>query len=289
MWPSSPQLIPVLFNPKRKMLMQRIPKQVFWSIIFFSFFLTACERGGGSENRLDISNINNADAGNSSTPSSNTEEVNRQDSCVNIAKKELFQKLLDLTNTERQKQGLNNLTLVLELTQAAQNHAEDMAQNNYFSHTGLNGSSVGDRAKAVGYNWNYVGENLALGYQSATSVIQGWMNSPGHRENILDPNYTEIGFGFSRQRNSEDNYWVQVFGKPDNPATQGGTPLSSSTAFDQASACIFTSNPNQSVLGVQLSQNTSTNKSKPVPEPSTIMGLIMLSASGVLFTVSRQQ
>ncbi|WP_017307200.1 CAP domain-containing protein [Spirulina subsalsa] len=269
--------------------MQRIPNQVFWCLVVFSLVMTGCGRGGGSGNSSNTSNINDAEGGNSSTPSTNTVEVNHQDSCVNIAQKELFQRLLDLTNTERQKQGLNNLTLVLELTQAAQNHAEDMAQNNYFSHTGLNGSSVGDRARAVGYNWNYVGENIARGHRSATSVMEGWMNSQGHRENILNPNYTEIGFGVSSDRNSEENYWVQVFGKPDNPATQGGTPLNSSTAFDQASACIFTSNSNQSVLGVQLTQDSSTNPSKPVPEPSTIMGLIMLSASGVLLTVSRQQ
>jgi len=122
--------------------------------------------------------------------------------------------LLQLTNTERQNAGLPALTLSSQLGQAAQNHAEDMATNNYFSHDGLNGSQPWDRAKAAGYNYSYVGENIYAGLSTATAVIKGWMNSQGHRENILNPNYTEIGFGYAYNQSSDyRHYWVQVFGK----------------------------------------------------------------------------
>jgi len=122
--------------------------------------------------------------------------------------------LLRLTNLERQKAGVPALKLSNQLNQAAQNHADDMTKNNYFSHTGLNGSKPSDRAKAAGYNYSYVGENIAAGNTSPADVIQGWMNSQGHRENILNSNYTEIGFGYSYSYSSQyRHYWVQVFGK----------------------------------------------------------------------------
>jgi uncharacterized protein YkwD len=107
--------------------------------------------------------------------------------------------LLTLTNAERQKYNLAPLTLSSQLGQAAQGHADDMANNNYFSHTGLNGSSVSDRVRATGYSYRSVGENIAAGQRSPSDVIQGWMNSTGHRANILNSGYTQIGFGYSTQ------------------------------------------------------------------------------------------
>ena len=123
--------------------------------------------------------------------------------------------LLRLTNIERQNAGLSALTLSSQLGQAAQNHAEDMANNNYFSHTGLNSSRPSERAEAAGYNYSYVGENISAGRTTPSETINGWMNSTGHRENILNSNYTEIGFGYAYSDHSDYNrYWVQVFGKP---------------------------------------------------------------------------
>ncbi|HAI68592.1 MAG TPA: hypothetical protein DCM38_04040 [Gammaproteobacteria bacterium] len=133
--------------------------------------------------------------------------------------------LLRLTNLERQKAGISALTLSSKLGQAAQNHAEDMATNNYFSHDGLNGSQPWDRAKAAGYSYSYVGENIYAGLSTPTAVIEGWMNSQGHRENILNPNYTEIGFGYAYSRASDyGHYWVQVFGKPMGSSSYTPTP-----------------------------------------------------------------
>jgi hypothetical protein len=131
--------------------------------------------------------------------------------------------LLRLTNAERSQRGLSALTLNSQLGQAAQNHAADMAQQNYFSHTGQNGSSMGDRIKATGYSYAYAGENIAAGQQTPAAVLNSWMNSQGHRENILNPNFTEIGFGYSHSTQSDyGHYWVQVFGKPMNSGNSSG-------------------------------------------------------------------
>ncbi len=122
--------------------------------------------------------------------------------------------LLRLTNWERQKEGLPALTLSSHLGGVAQSHVTEMAVNHYFSHTGLNGSNVLDRTKSVGYDSSHVGENIATGQPTTEAVIRDWMNSPGHRANILNPNFTEIGFGYDYSSSSiYGHYWGQVFGK----------------------------------------------------------------------------
>ncbi|NUN65008.1 CAP domain-containing protein [Pseudanabaena biceps] len=123
--------------------------------------------------------------------------------------------LLRLTNLERRKVGLPALRLSSQLGKAAQLHAVDMANNNYFSHTGRNGSTVGDRTKSSGYKFRAVGENLAAGKATPEGTILQWMNSSGHRANILNSQFTEIGFGYANAPSSRyRHYWVQVFGKP---------------------------------------------------------------------------
>lgn len=148
--------------------------------------------------------------------------------------------LLRLTNLERQKAGVAALSLSNQLNQAAQNHADDMAKNNYFSHTGLNGSTMSDRVNATGYTYSSLGENIAAGRSTPADTIKQWMNSQGHRENILNSNYTEIGFGYSHLDSSKyRHYWVQVFGKS-NATTPNDTTTSSSTiTFENKSNAIF--------------------------------------------------
>lgn len=127
----------------------------------------------------------------------------------------LESELLRLTNIERQKAGLPALRLSPKLSKAAQSHAIDMAKNNYFSHTGKNGSSMASRARLIAYQYSFIGENIAAGLATADGTIRQWMNSSGHRRNILNRNFTEIGFGYANSPNSEYNhYWVQVFGTP---------------------------------------------------------------------------
>ena len=92
-----------------------------------------------------------------------------------------------------------------QLAQAAYDHSRDMYNNNYFSHTGLDGSSPGDRIRRAGYSWRTYGENIAKGYNNEQAVIQGWLNSPGHCRNIMDAAFKEMGLG------RVGTYWTQEF------------------------------------------------------------------------------
>jgi uncharacterized protein YkwD len=93
------------------------------------------------------------------------------------------------------------------LTTAAQGHSDDMAANNYFSHTSLDGATAQDRAEAAGFT-GLVGENIAAGQNSPQAVMAAWMGSEGHRANILNCDYTSIGVGL----NTDGWYWTQMFG-----------------------------------------------------------------------------
>jgi uncharacterized protein YkwD len=93
------------------------------------------------------------------------------------------------------------------LEQAAARHANDMSQNDFFSHTGSDGSTVGRRTQEIGYQWTSIGENIALGYSSIEEVIQGWIDSPGHCELMMSADYSEIGLTRS------GTYWVMTLGK----------------------------------------------------------------------------
>lgn len=124
-------------------------------------------------------------------------------------------RVIELINIERANAGLSALSAQGQLGSAAQLHSADMACNNYFSHTGLDGSSSGDRAQRQGYGSSFVGENIAAGYSSPESAVNGWMNSPGHKANILNADYTEIGVGYAFGGNSDyGSYWTAVFARP---------------------------------------------------------------------------
>lgn len=116
------------------------------------------------------------------------------------------QKILRLVNQERTSRGLKPVKLNTALNEAAFKHSKDMNDNNYFSHTGLNGSTFGQRAKEASYAGFPRGENIANGYRNAQDVHNGWMQSSGHRQNILTPGVTEMGLGRS------GNLWTQIFG-----------------------------------------------------------------------------
>ncbi|MBT3149799.1 sigma-70 family RNA polymerase sigma factor [Streptomyces sp. CHD11] len=115
--------------------------------------------------------------------------------------------VLSLTNTERSKAGCGPVKLDDRLARAAQLHSEDMSANGYFSHTGQNGSSFVDRAKAQGHP-SPGAENIAQGQSSAASVMDAWMNSEGHRANILNCSLKSLGVGVTQN----DWTWTQVFG-----------------------------------------------------------------------------
>jgi len=103
------------------------------------------------------------------------------------------------------------------LRTAALNHSRDMADNNFFSHTGSAGDSVGDRATAAGYTWSTVGENIAAGIplSSVSAVVQAWVDSPGHCANLMHSGYTELGSAkYTNSSSTYVVYWTQVFGRP---------------------------------------------------------------------------
>ncbi|WP_332874990.1 CAP domain-containing protein [Streptomyces geranii] len=115
---------------------------------------------------------------------------------------------MTLVNAERAKAGCAALTENEKLTKAAQDHSQDMADHQNMSHTGSDGSSMSDRLTRVGYKFRSAGENVAAGYTTPESVMDGWMNSSGHRANILNCGFKEIGIGLAQP----GNYWTQDFG-----------------------------------------------------------------------------
>jgi uncharacterized protein YkwD len=126
--------------------------------------------------------------------------------------------LLDAHNNQRKiqssKDRLNRPTLKLDdkLNAAAQKHAEWMAANDNMSHTGANGSTPFERLKKEGYFFRLAGENIAAGYMTVNEVMNGWMSSPGHRDNILGLLYTVVGFGVYSSINRR--YWCTVLASP---------------------------------------------------------------------------
>jgi uncharacterized protein YkwD len=124
------------------------------------------------------------------------------------------QALLDLVNQARCENGLTPLVANDQLNNAGLAHDVDMALNNFFSHTGSDGSLPWDRVSAQGYSWQTVGENIAAGYTSVQEVFDGWMNSPGHKANILNPNFKEMGLAHISGAGEWGHYWTQVFAAP---------------------------------------------------------------------------
>lgn len=116
----------------------------------------------------------------------------------------------ELTNQERAKHGLKPLTFNWELGRVARDKSEDMIAKNYFSHTSPTYGSPFDMMKAYGISYRTAGENIASGQKTAQAVVTAWMNSEGHRKNILNPNFTEIGVGYATKSNGTP-YWTQMF------------------------------------------------------------------------------
>jgi len=100
------------------------------------------------------------------------------------------------------------------LAGVALGHASDMADNNYFEHADLTGHTPADRVRAVGYREKIVGENIAFGPRTAEEVVQGWLDSPGHCENIMDPRFAEMGIAYAAGHAKRGLYWVQVLATP---------------------------------------------------------------------------
>jgi len=111
-----------------------------------------------------------------------------------------------LLNDERGAAGILPVSHDIRLSAAAQGHADEMVEYGYLSHTDRDGGSVGDRALEAGYDYSFVGENIAEGYATDVDVMDAWMASPGHAANILDTRAVDFGIG------REDDTWVMIVG-----------------------------------------------------------------------------
>jgi len=114
-----------------------------------------------------------------------------------------------LTNEQRQAARLPGLTTDSTLTAAAAQHSADQASRNSMGHEGSDGSSMVDRVRANGGSFDALGENVAAGYDTASAVVDGWMNSPGHRANIVNPAFSRIGVAVATASDGTA-YWTMV-------------------------------------------------------------------------------
>lgn len=139
-----------------------------------------------------------------SAPVQNTENN------TNTAVSSYEQKVVELVNVERQKAGLPALTLDSAISNVARTKSKDMADNNYFAHQSPTYGSAGDMLNKFGIKWSAWGENIASGQKTPEAVVTAWMNSSGHRANILSSNFSKIGVGYVTNSNGTP-YWTQVF------------------------------------------------------------------------------
>lgn len=117
--------------------------------------------------------------------------------------------VINLTNAERAKHGLKPLAADVELSKAARYKSAEMRDKNYFSHTSPTYGGPSSMMRSFGINCKSTAENIAAGQRTAEEVVQSWMNSPKHRENILGASYTHIGFGYAAG-GDYGHYWTQI-------------------------------------------------------------------------------
>ncbi|XOQ48594.1 MAG: SCP domain-containing protein [Eubacteriales bacterium] len=163
-----------------------------------------CTSGSCSSSKPNSSSANSATGSKPASQSSPS-------STASTGSDSSFQnQVVQLVNQERAKAGLKALTVNSQLTKTATLKSEDMAKLNYFDHTSPTYGSPFDMMKQFGISYRTAGENIAMGQTSPQQVMQGWMNSPGHRANILNSSFTQIGVGIAK--NAKGQYiWTQQF------------------------------------------------------------------------------
>lgn len=159
-------------------------------------------------------NVNNNTKPSAPTNNNTTQNQNNQDKNDEIQNtsnnaSSIQSEVLRLVNIERSKVGLSSLKLSNELSSVATKKSQDMADNNYFSHTSPTYGSPFDMMKQFGIKYTNAGENIAQGYSSAEAVMNGWMNSPGHKANILSSDFGTLGVGYVNKGGT--TYWTQMF------------------------------------------------------------------------------
>ena len=263
----------------------------WWSLALIGVMTTSCGGGGGGKS---------SSAGSDGASSAAIEVSSVSGDCAYLG--EFFSDLLDLTNEARKDAGLKPLRSSYQLGVSAQEYAEDLATQNFFSHQGKDGSTLSSRVAATGYDFAAAGENIAAGQRTAQTVFDGWMNSDGHRKNILATDYTEVGFGLFDATGSSDygKYWVQNFGTPDGGSSQEGVYIPGSCGVQMADASggdtriagisVRRTSPvgvDARSLPAQVATNTlaaavsnqisgADKQTETVPEPAALLGLATL-------------
>jgi uncharacterized protein YkwD len=126
---------------------------------------------------------------------------------------ESTERVLALSNRERAGRGRAALAVDARLQLAAQAHADDMARGDFMDHGGSDGSDVGERAEEEDYDWTVIAENVAAGQPNPDAVMRSWMDSPGHRDNLLAGDVRHVGIGYAYRSDTRlRHYWVMVFG-----------------------------------------------------------------------------
>ena len=142
------------------------------------------------------------------TPDTETPDTSKPGTGTEVSSQTAYEnKVLELVNVERSKNGLKPLTMDESVRKVARTKSTDMRQNKYFDHNSPVYGSPFDMLKQFGISYRSAGENIAQGYQTPEAVVKGWMNSPGHRANILNSSFTHIGIGYDAQ----GHYWTQMF------------------------------------------------------------------------------
>ncbi len=158
---------------------------------------------------------NNKPESNKPEDNNNSDSTNKPDDNNNSGSTSesfsAYQKeVVDLVNIERAKAGLNPLTLDSSISNVATKKSQDMIDNNYFSHNSPTYGSPFDMLKKFGISYKTAGENIAMDQKTPKEVVNAWMNSEGHRKNIMNPNFSKIGVGVA-QKSGGSIYWTQIF------------------------------------------------------------------------------
>lgn len=159
-----------------------------------------------NNNNSDNDNAANNNNNNSSNNGDSSGDLTAPSDNVN---EDVAQQILDLVNEQRVAAGVSELTLSTDVSSVAQVKADDMAQNGYFDHNSPTYGSPFDMLTSFGVSYRTAGENIAKGQQTAEAVMNAWMNSSGHKENILNSSYKQLGVGYSANNGSP--VWVQMF------------------------------------------------------------------------------
>ncbi|HDQ88669.1 MAG TPA: CAP domain-containing protein [candidate division WWE3 bacterium] len=214
------------------------------------------------------------------------------------------EELLKYTNQKRAEAGLSSLKINSTLSKAAFEKAQDMFKNNYWAHVSPDGTQPWDFFVSVGYDYSYAGENLAKNFDSSKQVVDAWYDSPSHRENLLGPNYEDIGFAVVNGilDGYETTLVVQTFGKPRVPTYLSSTepsslpekPVEVSSVFEVPPAVEIPVTTEVPATSVPVVPVASVEPSSVVPASSAFIdvadstrfiGLSFVSFIGILLTL----